>query len=254
MLARVCEQPENHARGGASFGATARLMALLSGNSQSIEAQLAALQGLAAMCAHARLTAGQLHEHGGVLRLLLAFATGQRGSAPRLRETALEALCWLCGHRELQAELVATELPIALARIAAPGETIEPHARRDALLGLNRLLRAPHQRARAQLLGAKGGSMAGLAASRAAVKALRAIYREQSGDDGDEHVRCAAAVALCFVAADGSERILLAVRSLTSPLPAPRHSRTPLPSATHPPLLHPLNPVDAPVHPLAGPA
>ena len=43
MLARVCEQPENHARGGASFGATARLMALLSGNSQSIEAQLAAL-------------------------------------------------------------------------------------------------------------------------------------------------------------------------------------------------------------------
>ena len=234
MLARVCEQPENHARGGASFGATARLMALLSGNSQSIEAQLAALQGLAAMCAHARLTAGQLHEHGGVLRLLLAFATGQRGSAPRLRETALEALCWLCGHRELQAELVATELPIALARIAAPGETIEPHARRDALLGLNRLLRAPHQRARAQLLGAKGGSMAGLAASRAAVKALRAIYREQSGDDGDEHVRCAAAVALCFVAADGSERILLAVRSLTSPLPAPRHSRTPLP-VHHPP-------------------
>ena len=64
VLARVCEQPENHARGGASFGATERLMTLLSGDSFSIEAQLAALQGLAALCAHARFTAGQLHEHG----------------------------------------------------------------------------------------------------------------------------------------------------------------------------------------------
>jgi len=100
-------------------------MTLLSGDSQSVEAQLAALQGLGAMCAHARFTAGQLHEHGGVLRLLLAFATGQRGSAPRQRETALGALCWLCEHRDLQLELVATDLPIALARVAAPGETIE---------------------------------------------------------------------------------------------------------------------------------
>ena len=39
-------------------------MTLLSGDSFSIEAQLAALQGLAALCAHARFTAGQLHEHG----------------------------------------------------------------------------------------------------------------------------------------------------------------------------------------------
>ena len=60
-----------------------------------------------------------------MLRLLLAFATGQRGSAPRLRETALGALCWLCEHRDLQPELVATDLPIALAKVAAPGETIE---------------------------------------------------------------------------------------------------------------------------------
>lgn len=125
VLARVCEQPENHSRGGASFGATERLMKLLSGDSSSTEAQLAALQGLAALCAHARFTAGQLHEHGGVLRLLLAFATGQRGSAPQLRETALGALCWLCEHRALQPELVATDLPIALAKVAAPGETIE---------------------------------------------------------------------------------------------------------------------------------
>ena len=36
-------------------------MTLLSGESQSIEAQLAALQGLAALCAHARFTPGQLH-------------------------------------------------------------------------------------------------------------------------------------------------------------------------------------------------
>ena len=100
-------------------------MKLLSGDSSSTEAQLAALQGLAALCAHARFTAGQLHEHGGVLRLLLAFATGQRGSAPQLRETALGALCWLCEHRALQPELVATDLPIALAKVAAPGETIE---------------------------------------------------------------------------------------------------------------------------------
>ena len=36
-------------------------------------------------------------DHMILLRLLLAFATGQRGSAMRLRETnkALEALCWL---------------------------------------------------------------------------------------------------------------------------------------------------------------
>ena len=35
--------------------------------------------------------------HMILLRLLLALATGQRGSAMRLRETnkALEALCWL---------------------------------------------------------------------------------------------------------------------------------------------------------------
>mgnify|MGYP002005401493 CR=1 FL=1 len=61
VLARVCEQPENHARGGASFGAIERLMKLLGGREESTEAQLAALQGLAALCAHARFTPGQLH-------------------------------------------------------------------------------------------------------------------------------------------------------------------------------------------------
>lgn len=63
--------------------------------------------------------------------------------------------------------------------------THQAHARRDVLLGLNRLLRAPHQRARAQLLGARGGSVAGLVASRAAVRAPRPVYREASLLYGD---------------------------------------------------------------------
>jgi len=58
--------------------------------------------------------------------------------------------------------------------------------------------------ARAQLLGiARGGaSMASAAGGRSAVRTLRALYRAAAADD---HIRFAAAVALCFIAADGEE-------------------------------------------------
>lgn len=134
-------------------------------------------------------------------------AARHRRNSPLLRRALLlttQALCELCEHAPLQGDLIATGLPVALVQACAPGEGMRDRARRTAMHALLRLLRAPHQRARAQLLGiARGGaSMASAAGGRAAVLMLRSLYRSAAADD---HIRYAAAVALCFIASDGEE-------------------------------------------------
>lgn len=72
----------NGGGGGGGFG----------GGELPMEAQLACLQALAALCAHGDLTTEQLHMHGGVLTLLLSTATGKRAATPLIKEVALQAL------------------------------------------------------------------------------------------------------------------------------------------------------------------
>ena len=186
----VCAHPANTA---ALVRARAldRLFTFI-GGSAAAELQTVALGGVAALCEHAAVSEGELSDERRLLPTLLSIARGsltQRGSPP-MRRDALRALGALCGQRPLQRALIEGEgLPPSLLQICAAAAHVAEQ--KAALLALLRLLRVPHARARSSLL-----------TSPSHARALRSRCESE-----DATVRCAAAVALAFLAADSESTL-----------------------------------------------
>ena len=169
-------------------GTLSQMCTLLSDDAAG-ESQQAAVEAIGHLCAHAPLTAAVVDELK-LLPLLLACARGKRrlgrGPALELKTRALTALAQLTGRSSLHDSLVAASLPADLVMIAHATPHVAPL--RSLLLALLRLLHLPHSGSRHQLLHTPS-----------AVATLRGIFR---GKSYDEDVRAAAAIALCYIAAD----------------------------------------------------